>query len=284
MKGSSIAVLYHYPCTDGAFAAYIAHLALGDTAVLIPHATHTTVHLEDGYDTVYLLDYVGTEGFLAECVERFPRVVLLDHHESALQEVCEGADVVLDVTKSGCMLAKEHFFKDGKGVNPRLETFLEYVQDNDLFRHELPHSKMFTAGLRRLNPDFTPDYIKTQLPSILDWKNIVSLGHTQLIQEELWMAEANVSAFPIKLGDQVYWAAITDHWEIISELGHLLAERNGYGAVVRQLTNGLISLSLRSTSKDYNTIPHARLYGGGGHPSASGCRLESWEEFDKLRE
>ena len=74
---------------------------------------------------------------------------VLDHHKTAEEELRGLPYAKFDMNKSGAMLAWEHFFPNGKP--PRL---VEYVQDRDLWKYELPVSREIAAVLRSFPMDF----------------------------------------------------------------------------------------------------------------------------------
>lgn len=76
------AVLYHYPCPDGAFAALAAHLYFSATslpALFFPNTVYSPItpqHLPlRQLSHVYLLDFVGPSGFLRQICSKDPRCV-----------------------------------------------------------------------------------------------------------------------------------------------------------------------------------------------------------------
>uniref|UniRef100_A0A7N0ZZH5 DHHA1 domain-containing protein n=1 Tax=Kalanchoe fedtschenkoi TaxID=63787 RepID=A0A7N0ZZH5_KALFE len=86
------AILYHYPCPDGAFAALAAHLYFSATstpAVFFPNTVYAPLRTVDlplhQFDDVYLLDFVGPAGFVQEIASKVSRVIILDHHKTALK-------------------------------------------------------------------------------------------------------------------------------------------------------------------------------------------------------
>jgi oligoribonuclease NrnB/cAMP/cGMP phosphodiesterase (DHH superfamily) len=108
------------------------------------------------------------------CV-RFFRVVVLDHHKTALEKLSEtaaGENVikVIDMERSGATIAFDYFKEKLKfdpnqtavevGEFDRLGPLFKYVEDGDLWRWRLPNSKAFNSGLKdsgiefdvRLNP------------------------------------------------------------------------------------------------------------------------------------
>lgn len=68
------AILYHYPCPDGAFAALAAHIYFSATpstsALFFPNRVYSPVKPHQlplhEIDELYLLDYVGPSGFVQE--------------------------------------------------------------------------------------------------------------------------------------------------------------------------------------------------------------------------
>jgi hypothetical protein len=212
------AILYHYPCPDGAFAALAAHLyfsAASLPALFFPNTVYSPITAQQlplsEIGDLYLLDFVGSPGFGQEisssvdrcgfffffffffwlcslflflccsvpvcehvCV-RFFRVVVLDHHKTALEKLSEtaaGENVikVIDMERSGATIAFDYFKEKLKfdpnqtavevGEFDRLGPLFKYVEDGDLWRWRLPNSKAFNSGLKdsgiefdvRLNP------------------------------------------------------------------------------------------------------------------------------------
>lgn len=72
MSNRSAVVLYHHPCHDGIFAALAAHLHFrsqaGASVRFVPHRVYEALDAAalglTRHDTAYLLDYVGSPGFV----------------------------------------------------------------------------------------------------------------------------------------------------------------------------------------------------------------------------
>jgi hypothetical protein len=102
MRATINLVLYHYPCADGAFAAYAVHLAqpptgTTTTTIYVPHRTgpENAVDLltlyqkhvpdQNTQSNLYLLDYCGPNAmFIQHACSIFTQVYLLDHHKTAV--------------------------------------------------------------------------------------------------------------------------------------------------------------------------------------------------------
>ncbi|GKF09900.1 hypothetical protein Tco_0044124, partial [Tanacetum coccineum] len=67
------AVMYHYPCPDGAFAALAAHIYFSAASLLarfFPNTVYSPIKIEelpvDQIGDAYLLDFVGPPGFVQQ--------------------------------------------------------------------------------------------------------------------------------------------------------------------------------------------------------------------------
>lgn len=167
------AVLHHYPCPDGAFAALAAHLFFSSAsppALFLPDTVYNPITPQQlplaQISDVYLLDFVGPSGFVQEISSEVSRVVVLDHHKTALETLCDenfsvGENVtrVIDVRRSGATIAFD-YFKERVGGEvafgqfDRVRRLFEYIEDGDLWRWSLPNSKAFNSGLKDLNIEF----------------------------------------------------------------------------------------------------------------------------------
>ncbi|KAJ8625619.1 hypothetical protein MRB53_034149 [Persea americana] len=189
------AVLYHYPCPDGAFAALAAHLYFSATslpAIFFPNTVYDPIRagnlpLED-VDEVYLLDFAGPSGFVGEISSKVRSVVVLDHHKTALEMLCGDASIgknvtsIIDMERSGATIAFDYFKEKifGKGMDldnhymgsrgndvgfgcqlvresefARVHRLFKYIEDGDLWRWAVPDSKAFSSGLKDLNIEYS---------------------------------------------------------------------------------------------------------------------------------
>lgn len=182
------AVLYHYPCPDGAFAALAAHLFFSSAslpALFFPNTVYNPITTQQlplaEISDVYLLDFVGPSGFVQEISSKVSRVVVLDHHKTAVERLCgENCSVgdnvlrVIDVTRSGATIAFD-YFKERVGCELALSQFdrvrrlFEYIEDGDLWRWSLPNSKAFNSGLKDLNIEFDVGLNPNLFEQVICW-------------------------------------------------------------------------------------------------------------------
>nr|DAD35886.1 TPA_asm: hypothetical protein HUJ06_006526 [Nelumbo nucifera] len=138
----------------------------------------------DEINDVYLLDFVGPSGFVQAIASKVERIVILDHHKTALEMLNGNTSVgknvikVIDMERSGATIAYDYFKKNllgsGKisnsssgavGVGNELlpESSLKgvsllqmfkYIEDADLWRWALPDSKAFSSGMKDMNIEY----------------------------------------------------------------------------------------------------------------------------------
>ncbi|KAL3157489.1 hypothetical protein ABBQ32_011953 [Trebouxia sp. C0010 RCD-2024] len=115
-------ILYHYPCPDGVFAALAAHLSFSVTAqkvIWVPNAVFAPRQVNDlqlqAGQTLYMLDFAGPPGFAKAVAEHGARVVVLDHHKTALELLNTtesqhpNLDAQIDMSRSGATIALDYF-------------------------------------------------------------------------------------------------------------------------------------------------------------------------------
>lgn len=276
---SAVCLIYHFPCPDGVYAAHLA-LQVYPNALLFPATWGKALPQlppPEEVAHVFLLDWCGPAGFLADVAARYAKVTLIDHHKTAIEEservlAKDNFTPVIDVNRCGAQIACDYFF--------RLHTpILDYIADHDLFRHALPDSKQFAAGCRAVKfGEADPRTLNN-----FSLEHILNAGSDQLVLEERWMEEALSTLCFILIGEHKYATCITDHFEITSELGNRLAAEHTWACIARPNGAGAISLSLRSIGAENDTTVDAKLLGGGGHCNASGCRLPNMEAFERMK-
>ncbi|CAJ2667200.1 unnamed protein product [Trifolium pratense] len=326
-KGCSAAILYHYPCPDGVFAALAAHLYFKATSsfspLFFPNTVYSPLRVEDlplsEISDLYLLDFVGPPGFVQEISTKVPRVIILDHHKTALESLCsedtslgENVIKVIDMDRSGATIAFDYFKE--KLVNPdvgvvvnqpsvlgefeRARQLFQYIEDVDLWRWRLQNSKAFTSGLKDLKIEFDARINPSLFDQLLslDLDNVISKGMVSLSHKQKLIDECLSKSYEIALGNGAYGHCLavnadTTLSELRSELGHQLATKSqklklrGIGAVVYNVpeleNDQKLKISLRSVENE-DTTPISQEFGGGGHRNASSFMLKS-EEFEQWK-
>ncbi|KAH9780766.1 hypothetical protein KPL71_008208 [Citrus sinensis] len=307
------AVLYHYPCPDGAFAALAAHLYFSSSSVpalFFPNTVYKPISPNNlplhEIDDLYLLDYVGPSGFVQQVSSKVSKVVILDHHKTALEAPIEGENVskTIDMERSGATIAydyfKNKFLDNGLQLHrefERLSLLFDYIEDGDLWRWRLENSKAFSSGLKDLNIEFSFQLnprLFEQLLS-LDLESVISQGIVSLSHKQRLIEETLAHSYEIVLGGGAFGHCLAVDADAVaelrSELGHQLATKShdlnlrGIGAVVYRVpelqNDQLVKISLRSVDSE-DTTAIAQEFGGGGHRNASSFMLSS-AEFERWK-
>lgn len=320
----SPAILYHYPCPDGVFAALAAHLYFKATSLFsplfFPNTVYKPLSAEDlplnEIGDLYLLDFVGPNGFVQEISTKVPRVIVLDHHKSALERLSNEASLgenvvkVIDMERSGATIAFD-YFKD-KLLSPdvvvknpsvvdefeRVKQLFKYIEDGDLWRWRLQNSKAFSCGFNDLNIEFDARKNPSLFDQLLslDLDIIISEGISSLSHKQKLIDDCLGKSYEIALGNGAFGHCLavnadTALSELRSELGHQLATKSqkmklrGIGAVVYKVpeleNDQRLKISLRSVENE-DTTPISQEFGGGGHRNASSFMLIA-DEFEQWK-
>lgn len=260
--------LYHKNCTDGLAAALAVRKHLWDISQM-KGSRFTTAQYGDnppdvtGLDVI-VVDFSYPRDVLLEMKARAKSLVVIDHHQTA-QEALEGLDFcIFDMTKSGAVLAWEHFHP-----NKPLPRLMEYVQDRDLWQWKLPFSQEVSAALRSYKP------FLNEWERFLDDYSLASLiAEGAAILRYQNQAMDMVLAQPVEMVELGgYTVPCLNATHLISELGNKLAEGHPFAALYFDTGDGKRVFSLRSTDAGVDVAEIAKLYGGGGHRNAAGFTI-----------
>ncbi|GMY24643.1 hypothetical protein FCV25MIE_19885 [Fagus crenata] len=317
MAKKASAILYHYPCPDGAFAALAAHLYFSATslpALFFPNTVYNPITTQQlplhEISDLYLLDFVGPSGFVQEISSKVDKLIILDHHKTALQLLSQtplphNVTKIIDIDRSGATIAFD-YFKD-KLVNQtnvnqshefeRVRPLMEYIEDGDLWRWKLQNSKAFSSGLKDSNIEFDVNLNPSLFQQLLglNVESVISQGLVSLSQKQKLIDDALNHSYQISLGAGLFGHCLAvdadSISELRSELGHQLATKSrnlnlrGIGAVVYRVpeleNDQLLKISLRSVDSE-DTTPISQEFGGGGHQNASSFLL-SLAEFERWK-
>lgn len=249
-------ILYHAQCADGLGAAWAAWKVLGDTAEYVA-VKHGEPPPEVEGREVSIVDFSYPRATLLEMQGRAASVEVIDHHKSA-QEDLAGLDFArFDMTKSGAVLAWEHWHP-GKAV-PEM---LRYIQDKDLWRWELPESEEVAAALAsypydiRVFDTLRVADLRAEGKAILRFQN-------QLVDEILVQTRRETIAG--------YDVPSVNSPILQSYIGNRLAPGEPFAAIWFVKPDGRRRYSLRSAPpKGVDVSEIARRFGGGGHAAAAG--------------
>lgn len=287
-------ILYHGNCPDGFGAATAAWMKLGDEAEYVPVSYGKPMPPMDDGSKVFIVDFSYPRQQLLELAQRMARVVVLDHHATAQQDLAgleltgDDSEIIFDMDKSGAVLSWEYF--QGEHVPP----FMLYLQDRDLWQFKLPQSREVSCAVRSYPMDFAtwadfvndPDYYIKQLKTegvalfrltnqMVDamakhhrWAYLDTRTRKISFTEKLEPGGNGEPLVPV----EVKIIPVANATVFFSEVGERLLEMYpamDCAAYYSDRSDGKQQWGLRSRpSCDCSAI--AKAFGGGGHKQASG--------------
>lgn len=300
--------IYHGNCADGFMSAWIVRRALGADNVEF----HAGVYQDPPPDVtgrdVLLVDFSYKAPMLHEMAAKARTVLILDHHKTAAEDLknlpppldgpydadamdrwardCNGPAVhaLFDMERSGAGLTWDYF---NPGVpRPRL---VDHVEDRDLWRFALPHTREIQAALFSYPYHFAawdvlvesveqdPDRLICEGSAIerKHHKDIAEL--VKVVTRPMQFRLPNLADYPNEDRYAVVPMANLPY-TLTSDAGHLLCgDEHPFAGCYWDTPEGRV-FSLRSRENGADVGEIAKLYGGGGHKHASGFRVP----FDQL--
>lgn len=273
-----IVVIYHADCTDGFGAAFAAWKKFGDTASYIPLKTQVEINIDFTDKDVYVVDYSFTAEVDTKVRSEAKKLVVIDHHQTAMEVVTRYPENVFDQNHSGAVLAWQYFHPDTP-----VPELLGYVEDHDIWKFALPENLEFNAALGQYERSFEAwDELVTNLTNPEFRTDFIKNGRTiKLFEESLIEDLLKYKQRARFEGYEIWVLNVSRVYRSI--LGHKLAllNKNEGGvplSIVYYHSNGAVNLSLRSED-DIDVAEIALKYGGGGHKHAAGIKVDSFEKL-----
>ena len=279
-------IIYHDNCADGFGAAWAAHKKFGaDGAEYLPmNYNDPRIKLEDNKLTfpvpiagrdVYILDFSFSPDIINAMLDEANSVTWIDHHKTAFEaynfDQAESIhlrvpslnwEAILDLNKSGCVLAWEHFHP-----NEEVPALLDYIEDRDLWRWKYDNTRDIATGLRSKPFSFDWfDFADNNLAAVMDKGKSMN----ELFDQQL--ADITKKHMVVMINGHL-GHAVNCTPQFSSEAGNILAKESGtFGMTWCVGDNGMANISLRSIG-DYDVSAIAKTFGGGGHRNAAGFKI-----------
>jgi oligoribonuclease NrnB/cAMP/cGMP phosphodiesterase (DHH superfamily) len=266
-------VIFHGGCADGTGAAVAAYYAFGEAAEYRPSSySDPPPPVEDirGRD-VFILDFSFSRPAIEEIARSARSLLVIDHHKTAAERLGGMPNVVIDQSHSGAYLAWRHF------VGESVPSLIAYIEDRDLWRWQLPHSREVSAALvaRGVVRDLRAMKLLNESWST-EWDRLVAEGIALVEMEKQMVMRMVGCAEPVTIAGVS--ALATNATVLFSEVGDELVRQAQVG-----ITWGwdgkrkLFRVSLRS-SGDVDVSQIASTFGGGGHRRAASftCSRLPW--------
>lgn len=272
--------IYHGNCADGFGAAWaVEQFNKRSNCNTSYHAGRYGKPPPDVTDEVVIMvDFSYKRDVLLEMVERAESLVILDHHKTAaedLRDLPRKAHTVFDMERSGAIITWQYFHE---GAPPPL---LKHIEDRDLWRFALPHTREIQANLFSYPYDFEvwDQLMQRPLEELIADGKAIERKHNKDIREliEVTKRRLDIGGYNVPAANMPYTMA--------SDAAHIMAQGEPFAATYYDEPDGRC-FSLRSTKDvgvDVSAI--ARKYGGGGHKHASGFKVD-WvvaASFEEIR-
>jgi oligoribonuclease NrnB/cAMP/cGMP phosphodiesterase (DHH superfamily) len=256
-------ILYHGNCFDGYGAAFAAWKKFGSNAVYIPCVYGATTPLVPKGVEVFMIDFSLKRDEMLKLHENCNgKLTVLDHHKTA-EENLKGLDFAyFDMNRSGAMMAWDFFH------GTEAPELIKYIQDRDLWKHELPFSKEVSAALQSYPYEFAV-WDTLQVPTLIEE------GKTLLRYQEVLVDMICAKAFKANLGGhEIMVVNSTSHWsEVGNKLCKMFPDAPFCASFFVDSATGNQKYSLRSIG-DFDVSVIAKQYGGGGHKNAAGFEVK----------
>lgn len=269
----SIVVAYHKDCPDGIVSAWMAWRRFGDAAEYFP-AQYSADPPDVTGRSVYVLDFCYPYDVTIGMIKRARSLNVLDHHATAERDLARleslpwvrdlgTTSITFDMNRSGAGLARDFFF-------PGEENWIvDYTQDRDLWKFELPDSATVNAYLQTLH-DFEEfdDVFEVHTPG-----TVKMFGTGAEAYRDMLVRKVAKHAIRQRFAGYDDIPVVNSHFVGISELLGELAQDALFAVGWYQRGDGAISYSLRSRG-EFDCSKLAEKFGGGGHKGAAGFRLD----------
>jgi len=273
MDPSSVnCVIYHGGCTDGFGAAYSAWKCLGNRAEY-----HACKHGEPPPDvtgkTVVILDFSYNNATTKQLIEQAEDLLVIDHHKSAMVELHDISNTRFDMAHSGARLAWD-FFHPGHPP-PKL---INYIEDRDLWKWELPYSREFSAAFDMV-PFRFEEFERFEDDSVFD--DAVERGSYILAYSKTVVKKVCEKAARRKYQGMEVMVVNSSHW--MSEIGNRLSHDCDFAVIwYFDHEDRKNKVSLRAFHDNVDVSEIAKRFGGGGHKKAAGFALPDGSHIEEI--
>ena len=235
----------------------------------------------DNIDTtkglLIVLDTPDIKRIVGVSLNNFEYVIKMDHHP--IIDKYANIELIDEDSCSTSQLILEFIFNNKIEINKEIgeKLYLGIVGDTDRFLHDYTSSKTFSLVTRLLeetNIDFTSLY------KVLYQRPISEIRFEGYIYQNLILTENGVAY--IKIIDRKLKEFGVDS----AAAGNMINDLKFVNEIIvwvfltEDIKSNLIRANIRSVGPYINDV--ATKFGGGGHKYASGVKLKTWDDSDKL--
>lgn len=259
-------VLYHAGCLDGFCAAWLVHKKYPQSEFVAVQYGEPPPDVA-GRD-VLVLDFSYKRDVMLLMREQAKSLLVLDHHKSAEEEL-RGLDFcVFDMEKSGASLTLD--WLRGIGIGPMSCWLVDYVEDGDLWRWELPMSREVNVALR----SYPMTFRQWNLFDDIHFRLQLSQEGTAILRAQQRIVEQHVR-FAKEVTIAGYKVLCVNATMFHSDIAGQLAEGRPFGVTWFESADGRRIYQLRSREGGVDVSEIAKRFGGGGHRNAAGFTMDA---------
>lgn len=305
MNNIDSVVLYHKNCNDGYIAAlvmyaYFSEMNLLHVSKFIPVQYNQGLPDEELLEgkTVYVLDFSFSKEDTAKLTELASSVIMLDHHQSAIDNLFTGekfleeslvekdesagvyllhtrtVSLMVDKTESGASLAFDAFGKviENEEIKERLKYLCDHAKDRDLWNFTLPSTLAIYEYCSTMKFDLKLGYELLVQSSPVELNAQVEKARVRVdMRNELAKQYASKATTIEFMGYEI--PAVNVPSDFSSIVGDILSKDAPY-ALMYVIDKDIVYCSLRSNKTDGVDVKDiASKFGGGGHFHASGFSI-----------
>lgn len=289
--------IYHGNCQDGFGAAWAVWKRFGDAVQYVPGIYGQPAPDVAGKNVV-MVDFSYKYDVLAEMSWKARRIVILDHHKSAAEDLArlvsfDGTEAGIEVAvREGCwtqnipeIVACFDMERSGASMawdcyhpgKPR-PTLIDVIEDRDLWRFRLPFTRAVSGCVFSHPYDFkTYDWLVNRADAALPLQEMMVEGDAieRKLQKDVAELLGVMTRRMVIGGVSVPVANLP--YTMASEAAGKLAEGEPFAACYFDGPEAR-TFSLRSRKGGADVSEIAKRYGGGGHAGAAGFRVPiGWE-------
>lgn len=275
MTANKPLIIYHANCPDGFTAAWVARRYFRERGVepeFLP-ASYGDRPPDVAGREVYVLDFSYPRAVLERMHSKAGFLLVLDHHQTAKEDLDGLPFARFDLDRSGAGLAWDYFFE---GPRPWLVNF---VEDRDLWRWKYPTTRAVCAVLDASPKTFEAwDEVHERLDVGTENRALVREGEAILSYQDALVERIAGAAMPftkevihppapeqrvIAVNTSVLQSEVT---------ARLYADFPTAAVFAWYESDRGIVVSFRSAPRVGPDVSRlAKHFGGGGHPHAAGC-------------
>lgn len=270
-------LLYHKNCPDGYGSRWCFERKWGEEMTYIPvaHGSPPPEGLED--KDIWIADFSYSKETLLALKEKNRSITVIDHHKTAEDALKDLDFCHFDMSHCGSVLS--WYYCNGLNKEPPL--LLKYIEDQDLWKWQMPFAKEILAVIDSYDYSFRLwEELNTRLMDDQKFSEFLEEGAALLRQREKKIKEIFSKRHTLQVLGEEIPAVNSPLYQ--SELAERVAEETEarYGLAYYFDGTGYVFSIRCGKQKDFDVSKIAVQFGGGGHRAASGFKVTDLKDLN----